>query len=158
MPAEPTENPIATAHDACCCECAGVPGARYMHPGALFMRPDTVAQAIADHYRVSKAELLSRDAAGKSATCLPASQANAKPARPADLWQGVSLGSVWPVASHADRSDACLAASHESNCRVAYCHGSACPSSPRDSLHAAVACSLPYAVWTVSLPLILYED
>lgn len=31
---------------------------------ALFMRPDTVAQAIAAHYNVSKADLLHRDASG----------------------------------------------------------------------------------------------
>lgn len=31
---------------------------------ALFMRQDTVAQAIAAHYKVSKAELLDKDAAG----------------------------------------------------------------------------------------------
>ena len=31
---------------------------------ALFMRQDTVAQAIAAHYNVSKADLLDRDAAG----------------------------------------------------------------------------------------------
>ena len=32
----------------------------------LFMRPDTVAEAIAAHFKISKAELLNRDAAGKS--------------------------------------------------------------------------------------------
>ena len=37
---------------------------------ALFMRPDTVAQAIAAHYKVSKAELLSRDAAGEAPSCI----------------------------------------------------------------------------------------
>ena len=30
----------------------------------LFMRPDTVAAAVAEHYGVSRAELLDRDAAG----------------------------------------------------------------------------------------------
>lgn len=33
----------------------------------LFMRPDTVAAAIAEHYGVSKAELLDRDASGNTA-------------------------------------------------------------------------------------------
>ncbi len=33
----------------------------------LFMRPDTVAAAIAEHYGVSRAELLDRDAAGDTA-------------------------------------------------------------------------------------------
>ena len=34
----------------------------------LFMRPDTVAAAIAEHYGVSRAELLDRDAAGDTTT------------------------------------------------------------------------------------------
>ena len=34
----------------------------------LFMRPDTVAAAIAEHYGVSRAELLDRDAAGDTAS------------------------------------------------------------------------------------------
>lgn len=34
----------------------------------LFMRPDTVAAAIAEHYGVSRAELLDRDAAGSKAS------------------------------------------------------------------------------------------
>ena len=33
----------------------------------LFMRPDTVAAAIAEHYGVSRADLLDRDAAGDTA-------------------------------------------------------------------------------------------
>ena len=43
----------------------------------LFMRPDTVAAAIAEHYGVSRAELLDRDAAGiasqvfRSPVCFP---------------------------------------------------------------------------------------
>ncbi len=34
----------------------------------LFMRPDTVAAAIAEHYGVSRAELLDREASGASST------------------------------------------------------------------------------------------
>ena len=41
----------------------------------LFMRPDTVAEAVAAHYGVSKSQLLDRDAAGKHPLdlkfCLP---------------------------------------------------------------------------------------
>ena len=33
----------------------------------LFMRPDTIAAAVAEHYGVSRAELLDRDAAGARA-------------------------------------------------------------------------------------------